>query len=466
MNVFFIGAGFLFLLNPVLGLFDLLPDFIGYTLIILGIRDASYIVEELSLARRRYTYLIWVGIARLLLSLSGVNKINTLPLTLAFSIAVVEGILLVLATKSLFGGIEYAAMRYGGSGILSSGMREGFYHDEGGEYRFGKVPRDSVGGVRVFAIVLFVVRETLSVVPELPALQLTDHAGDIAALDFSSVSTLIRFAVSVVFLIPAVVFFVILVRFLRRVAAAEDLLSGIDREINERYGGPYEPRMCSRMRAVSFFAGAAVLLYMGFYDYQINMIPRYIPAAIVIFVSLAMFVSANRAPSALVPVIPSVFAIPVSIYTSKLQNDYYALYKAIMLQTYLTNDEYVYDQHINQVKPGYWRLAAVELAEALLCGAAIILMLVVYYRLSASHAESFRSVSEHDRADIARSQKRRFVLLMIFGAISVIAYSAYRFVLPYFASMPMTCIALNLVFFGFYLNYSLMNNQYVYTNLQ
>mgnify|MGYP007112776285 CR=1 FL=1 len=101
MNVFFIGAGFLFLLNPVLGLLDLLPDFIGYTLIILGIRDASYIVEELSLARRRYTYLIWVGIARLLLSLSGVNKINTLPLTLAFSIAVVEGILLVAKSRGI-----------------------------------------------------------------------------------------------------------------------------------------------------------------------------------------------------------------------------------------------------------------------------------------------------------------------------------------------------------------------------
>ena len=382
MNVFCIGAGFVFLLNPVLGLFDFAPDFIGCFLIMLGIRDASFVVEELSVARRRFFYLMWIGIARLLFSLSGVERINTLPLTLAFSLAVVEGILLVLAQRSLFGGIEYAAMRYGGSGILSSGTKQGFYRDEGGEYRFGKVPRDSVGTLRVFAVVLFVVREALSVVPELPALQLTEHTGDVAALDFSSLGTLIGITVSSVFLVPAVVFFVALVRLLRRISAADELASGISAEINKRYGGPNEPRLCLQIRTASFFLGAAVLCYMGLYDYQINMIPRYVPAAVVIFVSIVLFVSSKRKLSALAPVIPAALTIPVSVYTSKLQNDYYALYKSIMLQSYLTEESYVYEQHINRVKPGYWRLATAELAEALLCGAAIVIALIVYYRLS------------------------------------------------------------------------------------
>lgn len=454
MNCFWIGAGFVFLLNPILGISDVLPDFIGILLIIFGIRDASYVIERLSVARRRFTYLVWISVARLAISFLGIDSINTLPLTITFSLALIEGMLLVLALGIMFDGIEYGAMLYGGTGIFSQTKMSG-----------GKA-RDTIGRLKVFAIVLFIWREVLSVIPELPALQLSDYTGDVAAFDFSSVGLLIRVAVSVAFILPAIVFFWVLVRFLRKLSSAKEMQSGIANEIKARFGDVFEPRMCSRMRTVEFFAGAAVLLYMGFYDYQINSIPRFVPALIVIFVSFVLFAASGRNLFALSPVIPAVLTFPVSIITNRLQESYYSHYKTLMLQSYLSDDLYIYDQHINRIKPGYYKLAASEMCEALFCGAAIVLMLIVYHRLAVSHGEAFRSVPNHDRSDIRAMQKRRFTMLMISSALSIAFFAAYRFVLPYFASMPMTCIAINLINFGVYLYYSLMNNQYVYGNIQ
>ena len=143
MKLFWIGAGMLFLANPVVGVYDYLPDFIGCLLIMYAIRDGAYIVEKLESARRWFMYAALLGVVRTLVSFADIESQHTLPLTLAFIFAIVEMIVYIPAFAELFKGFDYTAMRLGGSNVLSMGRRMGYYVDESGERQYGEIQDDT-----------------------------------------------------------------------------------------------------------------------------------------------------------------------------------------------------------------------------------------------------------------------------------------------------------------------------------
>lgn len=465
MKLWQIGVGLFFLMNPVIGVHDILPDFIGCFLIIMGIRDAAYMIEKLESARRFFMYAAGISIVRFAVSFLNVDRYHTLPLTLAFIFAVVELIVYIPAIRYMFAGFDYAAMRHGGSGILSYGRKMGFYNDEFGVRQYGEVQIDTTGRIAASLSRFIILRAVVSVIPELPALQLSEseNVGDVTAFQFSSISTLIRFVCVVIVIIPAIIVFVKYVRFLLRVHKAGDFIPRVYDELEHRFGDLRELHTCSRMKNMSLIAGAAVLLYMGFYDYQINIIPRYVPAAMLIVASVLLAASDKHTLS-LFPVIPAVCTAFISVKVFELQKDHYAFYKQQMMDLFNSDAQYIPDRHINTVDEEYMRMAFAESAEAIVLGIGIVIFLGLYIKLCIRHTREFASIPERDREPLKKSLKIRGGFMIGAAGLSTLYFTAYRSILPYFHLSSIVGILVNILSVGMFAAFALQANQYVYGN--
>jgi hypothetical protein len=110
------AAGALFLLNPNFHLIDLLPDAIGYLLIVLGLRAIEPVSPSIEEARARFSMLLRVSVVRItalpLTFVVGYDE-KTFILVFTFAFALVETIYLLPAFHYLYDGTSYLALRYG-----------------------------------------------------------------------------------------------------------------------------------------------------------------------------------------------------------------------------------------------------------------------------------------------------------------------------------------------------------------
>lgn len=106
-------AGFLFLLSPDFVIIDVLPDFIGYLLIISGLSRLADIDERAEDARVLSKRLLFLSIVKAVLTLfiGQLQKTNLLLVT--FSLAVLDVILIIPFVKQLFHSLDYTATRQG-----------------------------------------------------------------------------------------------------------------------------------------------------------------------------------------------------------------------------------------------------------------------------------------------------------------------------------------------------------------
>lgn len=112
-------AGALFLFNPNVNILDVLPDCIGYLLLLLGVRRAAHVLPYFDDAARYFRYLAILTATRIpayfvMTSLAAGDNEQRVIITL-FSLCYGIGELLLLfpAFRALFAGTEYLAERYG-----------------------------------------------------------------------------------------------------------------------------------------------------------------------------------------------------------------------------------------------------------------------------------------------------------------------------------------------------------------
>lgn len=112
MNIGYLIAGCIFLFNPTVNLIDVLPDVIGYLLILKGLDKLSDLDGRLRLAKQKFKAAAWIaGVKFLVMFLTPVMD-STWYLLLAFSFGVLELIYGIPAFVGLFGGISYLEMRH------------------------------------------------------------------------------------------------------------------------------------------------------------------------------------------------------------------------------------------------------------------------------------------------------------------------------------------------------------------
>ena len=112
----------MFLWNPISGFSDLLPDLFGYLLFWFGLSLLADLNDSVGEARKRFGYLIWVGVGELLIRYllrdAASRQVSdyqqpTWILLFSFALLVLQWWLLIPAFKKLFAGIDRLADKYG-----------------------------------------------------------------------------------------------------------------------------------------------------------------------------------------------------------------------------------------------------------------------------------------------------------------------------------------------------------------
>lgn len=143
--------GLLFLLNPIISLFDVLPDFVGFLLLFSALTEIAFLDERLETARRMTLYGAAVSGARTVLMFFVFDMDENWILSVVSLLGVAELFAAVYFAISYFGGISYIAQRCESDNILGD-----------------------VDNIKRIWITFWVVRVASTVLPELAALpQLT-----------------------------------------------------------------------------------------------------------------------------------------------------------------------------------------------------------------------------------------------------------------------------------------------------
>ena len=116
-----IFAGCIFLFEPFLSVYDMLPDLIGVILIAAGMRKLSFFEKKLWESASRFKMYIWVCIARIVVEVLASMKDSifdsTMMLTFAFVFGVLDCIVLIPAFLAFYEGMEYVYVRGDGSDL-------------------------------------------------------------------------------------------------------------------------------------------------------------------------------------------------------------------------------------------------------------------------------------------------------------------------------------------------------------
>ena len=162
-------AGFIILANPVIHVVDILPDAVGFFLIAAALTKTSYYVGYIGKARDGFMKLAFLEIIKffsivLIPYSSGSAKIL---LTFVFSLA--ELILFIPALNSLFEGISFIGLWYGGDAIYAKKVKK-------------KKTVELISSTKNYILFFYILRIAATLLPELTELQMYDNIGEVKAL--------------------------------------------------------------------------------------------------------------------------------------------------------------------------------------------------------------------------------------------------------------------------------------------
>lgn len=114
MGIGYIIAGMFFLFEPFIGVADILPDFIGYLLILHGMSKIADLEIKISEAKMKMQSALYVSLGRFAVYVFSflADFDDTLKLVFVFAFAVLDVFFVLPAFSSLFNGLDYARMRF------------------------------------------------------------------------------------------------------------------------------------------------------------------------------------------------------------------------------------------------------------------------------------------------------------------------------------------------------------------
>ncbi len=200
--------GSFFLISPMLAVVDVLPDFIGYALILFGVSRFADMNDKIEDAAKLFRRLMILGLVRMgaIVFIYGVSspvEQPVLQLLCSFVLGVLECMTLIPAWKKLSGGLLYLSSRHGGEVVFATsyaGKRNGS-------------SKTLLERTTHATIVFLVAREVLATLPEFTVL--TSEKGGMEAGEGLAIYDYISFmreTCAVIVLVWGVIW---LVRFLR-----------------------------------------------------------------------------------------------------------------------------------------------------------------------------------------------------------------------------------------------------------
>jgi len=206
MGFYLILAGVICLFNPIVCIYDVIPDLIGFILIFLGLKKSAVAFPPIERNRREFARLIWLGAIKLAVSVfvffasQKTADDDATVLTITFACFVAELVFFIPAMRGLLRSISYL-----------------------GERCDGKMPFKKLKGITTYTTVFLFLRIFLPVVPEFFTLSdyrvnnFYDYFRRIYRTGFTVISVILQ-------LILGIIWLVVIIKYLRRIIKEKDFV--------------------------------------------------------------------------------------------------------------------------------------------------------------------------------------------------------------------------------------------------
>ncbi len=404
-----VGACFLF--DPFVGIFDFLPDAIGYLLITLGLYRLSDLDDRLADAMRGAGRLALLGVARLLavvLTYGFVSPTEQPVFTLlaVFSLGVLDLLVLLPMWRSFGGGLVYLGSRYDATTLFRLGG--------------GRRARSATERYTAFTVFFMITREVVAVLPELTVLTHTSGGAEWDGNSLYDYVGLFRLGGEAISLILGIVWLVATFRFMHLLKA--------DKPFFERLHRRYEIDVLSRrdmlaMRAIKaamISLAAATVFFIDFYIEGVDVLPDFLGA---ILLGLSLYVLRPYAGRQRLPLAATV-AYGVS-----------AAVLWILQLRYFNMDEIADIHHDTALYDRWDTMCSLQTLTVALYTVAFILILRTLYRLAKQHtglrARHEGSTYAAERTEAIHTHiSRKLLLVGVFVSLTALSTLMHWVIVP------------------------------------
>jgi len=440
----------IFLSNPNFHALDLLPDAIGYLLLIAALRRVSALDESFAFVTRAFRRMAWLSVARgvaLIWALTMVNASEkpVLLLIISFALGVLELMTILPACSQLFKGLSYMATRLDGKIVFEGARARRVAHltaklkraeEMGGlsEARRQKLDRrirrlarhtsEDITDRVCFSCQLFAVLKTaLCVLPELSALSTSSYEAGAIRVNWYNYINLFRVFALFVGMIVGTVWLVRIIVYCTRIAGDTPMWERLLEKCDEDELVHPERRPARHMRLAIGLITVACVFYANLYFEGINLLPSFLsPVALL----AALLVLWRYLP----PMLGRIGAVVFGLQTVVSAYSYLSIVKF-----YAEHDIFRVALQF-QVREQYNRLVIVpaiwEAAFALLSLAVVAAMLwVIIHRYTGSHGVGSYRYTVEELLRIRRAQLARLLILpLALAVVSIGCHVAYYYLLP------------------------------------
>lgn len=306
---------FIFLFNPVVGIIDILPDFIGYLLLCVGLSQIADMNDHFGEALRYFKRMILVSSVQIFLFFIFFGMVTgkeqpTAMLLFAFVFAAVDIIFLSHAYHQLFEGILYLSSRMEGTAAFAKRQSDIKRYEEKcqrEEKRVGKEnerraarnlpllrvrsfkePKTATARIASYTTFFIVLKAILTVLPEFSSLTITsmdETKQYVFVYDFIGLYR----QVCILALLPfAIVWLVKIIRFIRSIMADMPFME----HLMDKYVTEIQPKthlFIQRAIKLAFtFLSVALIFNIDFYVDDYSILPDFICPIILIFALLLL----------------------------------------------------------------------------------------------------------------------------------------------------------------------------------
>ncbi len=276
-------AGLFFLILPDFGIYDFLPDFIGYMLILHAISDWADLALPMEESRKYFLRLFYLDLFKfftmllmMIIQASGAVKDDGFFGLFTFTFGIFEILFFLLAFSRFFDGMSYLATRHGGNAAVAH-----------------------ITDLRTLSVIFILVKSTLAFLSQVGTLITADSSGTLnpfgqGGMNLSSYGHLLTIANLLFTTVIGAVFFGFMIRYLRGIAAEHTFIQTLQ-QVYDAEILPKAPMFLERrMRMAFLLLGGCVLFQIDLHIDGINILPDVISAA---FFLGALFILRKENPA-------------------------------------------------------------------------------------------------------------------------------------------------------------------------